>query len=101
MSLLSILVTLRAGVETEASRTELEVTLGRAGTIAGACSVDSGAEGSEEGVAASLTRLTKGTRRAGSPLLATGACRRRPSSHHGDRSAANGGALTFPLPMKP
>jgi hypothetical protein len=48
-----------------------------------------------------LTLLSKGARGTGSPLLSTSVPGWRPSSHQGDQNTANGGALSFPLPMKP
>jgi hypothetical protein len=101
LKLLNVLVTLRAGVEAESSRSELEAALGKTGTIAGVARAITSVEVSEEGAAATLTRLSKVARGTGSPLLAASVPGRRPTSHHGDRNTANGGALPFPLPMKP
>jgi hypothetical protein len=69
--MLNVLVTLRAGVETESSRSELEAALGKTGTIAGAARAITSVEVSEESAAASLTLLSKGARGTGSPVLAT------------------------------
>jgi hypothetical protein len=99
--MLNVLVTLRAGVEAESSRSELEAALGKTGTIAGVARAITSVEVSEESVAATLTLLSKGARGTGSLLLATSVPGRRPSSHHGDRNTAHRGALSFPLPMKP
>jgi hypothetical protein len=95
------LVTLRAGVEAKTSRSELEAALARAGTIADAARATTSVEVSEEGTAATLTLLSRGARGTGSPLLVASVPGRRPSSHYGDGDNANGGALSFPLPMKP
>jgi hypothetical protein len=99
--MLNVLVTLRTGVETESSRSELEAALGKTDTIAGATRAITSVEVSEECAAATLTLLSKWARGTGSPVLATNVLGRRPSSHHGDWNTANGGALSFASPMKP
>jgi hypothetical protein len=99
--MLNVLVTLRTGVETESSQSELEAALGKTDTIVGAARAITSVEVSEECAAATLTLQSKWARGTGSPILATSIPGRRPSSHHGDRNTANGGALSFALPMKP
>jgi hypothetical protein len=98
---LKVLVTLRTGIETESSRSELETALGKTGTIAGAARAIFGVEVSEDIAAATLTLLSKGARGTGSPIFASSVSGRRPSSHRGDRNTANGGAVSLTSPVKP